>query len=102
MDAQKEVQIDRDSRFYFARHITPQLKRFLAQRILWHYEAGKKRKKGSRFQFDLDLYRDLLLEACREAERLEVIPANTRLEVAIILGSDETFYNELVARSEKL
>jgi hypothetical protein len=102
MDAQKEMQHDRDSRYHFASQITPQLKEFLAQRMLWHYEAGKRRKTGQRFQFDLDLFRDFLLEACREAEGLDLIPANTRLEVAIILGSDQGFYNEMFARSEKL
>ncbi len=102
MDTQRREQHDSESRFYFINFITPQLRSFLAQRILWLYEAGKKWKMGRRFQFDLDLYREYLFEACREAERLDLIPANSRLEVAIILGSDEQFFREVYARSENL
>jgi hypothetical protein len=102
MDAQIGQQNDNESRFYFINFITPPLKRYLAQRILWHYEARKRWKKGRRLQLDLDLYRDYLFEACREAERLDLIPANSRLEIAIILGSDEQFYSDVHAQSEKL
>jgi hypothetical protein len=102
MDVQIRENNDGESRFYFANFITPPLKTFLSQRILWLYEAEKKRKVGQRFQFDLNLYREYLFEACREAERLDLIPPNSRLEVAIIMGSDEQFYQEVHSKSEKL
>jgi hypothetical protein len=102
MDAQKREHNDSESRFYFINFITPQLKNFLAQRIVWLCEAGRKQTMGQRFQFDLNLYREYLVEACREAERLDLIPANSRLEVAIIMGSDEQFYRKVHSISEKL
>jgi hypothetical protein len=102
MDAHQREQIGSESRLYFINFITPQLKTFLAQRIMWLYEVGKKRKAGTRFRFDLDLYREYLFEACREAEGLDLVPANSRLEIAIIMGSDEQFYEEVYSRSEKL
>lgn len=103
MDTQnRERGPDVESRFYFNNFITPELKHFLAQHMLTEYERRERWKKEQRVKFDLNLFRDYLFEACREADCRHLLPADTRLEIAIILGSDEEFYREVRARFEPL
>ncbi|MES2625098.1 MAG: hypothetical protein V4628_07460 [Pseudomonadota bacterium] len=103
MDAQHyQVRMDHESRFYYSRLITGELRTCIAGKILSQYQERKKWKEGRRLQFDMDLYRDYLFDACRSAECERLIPEDARFEVALILGSDEKFYEELFTRSETL
>src|SRR5688500_12941257 len=90
------------SSFLFYRFISPELKAHLGDRVLLHYETVKEWKKGPRLDFNHNLYRHYIFEACEHALNSGMLPAHAMLPVALLLSKDEEFYLQLYARAQHL